>query len=237
MPNYREYGLTGLPRMAWPDGPADIVVFHDFITDNELGNFTATGAAAGGTANSTVEDAEGGKFRIGCTAGTASFGGIFHYDSEFFKFSANRRYMLAFRGTPSSSTLGKFLMGLCITSADPLVTAPTDGVYFRNDDGDANIDGVIAKDTTTSDTFTAGTTWTAGTQATYAIMIEVGGAVTDNKIQFFKDGVLIYEKNGSAELVDNEELTLLLAGTNASGGSGPHYFEMDWLLFVCDRAA
>jgi hypothetical protein len=89
---------------------------------------------------------------------------------------------------------------LLITNATPL--AVTDGIYFRKDDGDANIDFVVVKDSTAT-TQTAATTLSDDTWTTLTFHYDGSGS----DIEIFKDGVSI----GASVLTngpDDEELTI-----------------------------
>ena len=74
---------------------------------------------------------------------------------EAFKLSTIRKHTSS-RFKVSDATQSDFVMGLQITDTTPLAT--TDGVFFIKDDGDTNLDSIVEKDSTSTDT-TAITQW------------------------------------------------------------------------------
>jgi len=73
-------------------------------------------------------------------------------DSETFKFQSGKKlwFKIRFQGNDVDQSL--YYAGLYITNTDPPNSAPTDGVYFRSDDGDAYVDLVVTKNSTSTTT-------------------------------------------------------------------------------------
>lgn len=72
---------------------------------------------------------------------------------EPFKLAANKSLWFEARLKVSDATQSDLICGLCITDTT-LIGGMTDGIYFRKDDGDANIDFVTEKDSTATSTDT-----------------------------------------------------------------------------------
>lgn len=68
---------------------------------------------------------------------------------ESFKFEVGKRLYFEARFKVSDATQSDFIMGLQITDTSPL--AVTDGIFFQKDDGDANLDFHVVKDSTATD--------------------------------------------------------------------------------------
>lgn len=97
------------------------------------------------------------------------------------------------------ATQSDFIMGLQILDTTPL--AVTDGVFFRKDDGDANIDFVVVKDSTA-------TTTTAVTTVADDVDIKLGFYFDGvDKILIFVNGVAL-ASSVTTNLPDDEVLTI-----------------------------
>lgn len=223
--------ITELGQVTFPQGPNVDQVFYNFLTDTELSDwaFTAIGTNTGPT---TVDDFDGGKVRINHTTATDDTGQAANYDSEFFKFAASRKYFWSALVRLDDGTNGDYRAGMHITTTT--LADPTDGVFFSKDDGDTQLDVTIIKDNAGD----AGTTNVAtcdGSWHVWSIYIEVGGTVTSNKIVFLVDGTPVYIKKNTAELVDDEEMTLGFMAHNGATGA-PNWLDVDWVFFKATRS-
>lgn len=117
------------------------------ITTTEAGAGSATEAidadAVGGVLVVTNDDADNDKdmFQRSADGGTTP--------AEQFKFTSGKRLQYRFRGKLSDATDSDFFAGLYVTDTDP-VGGIVDGVYFRKDDGDTELDAVVIKDSVSS---------------------------------------------------------------------------------------
>jgi hypothetical protein len=206
-----------------------MVVFYDFLNDTELSDWTFT-AIATGTAPTVVADADGGQVVINHTGTTDNDGVAANYDSEFFKFTPNREYLWAARVTFNQATQNDWAMGMWITDTSPVdaATDPSDGVWFRKDDGDTNIDVEVIKDNVDTNSVS-----TASAHV-YAIRVETKATVRENKIEFLIDGAVVASFSNTANLVDDEEMTLGFGIIN--GDASLSSMTVDWVLFNCNRA-
>ena len=118
--------------------------FNDF--DSYIsGNWTVTETQAGAT--QALANADGGVLLLTNSAADDDLNAL-QKVGESFKFEAGKKLFFKARLAVSDATQSDFVIGLQITDATPL--AVTDGVYFRKDDGDANLDFVVIKDSTAS---------------------------------------------------------------------------------------
>jgi len=74
--------------------------------------------------------------------------------NETFRFTAGKELWFKSRFQVSDITQSDFIMGIQITDTTPL--AVSDGVYFRKDDGDSDLDFVVIKDSTATTTTFSG---------------------------------------------------------------------------------
>lgn len=125
---------------------SDYIEFFDDFQHYEADDWTLTTVEAGvGSATEALGDARGGVLVITNDAADDD-SDFFQWPDEAFQFVAGKRLMFRARFKVSDATQSDFVMGLQITDTTPL--AVSDGIYFRKDDGDANLDFVVMKDST-----------------------------------------------------------------------------------------
>jgi len=138
---------------------------------------------------------------------------------ESFLFETGKKLWFEARMKVSDATDSDWIVGLQITDTTPL--AVTDGVYFRKDDDDANIDFVVIKDST----------------ATTASAIAVNADATYVRLSFYYDGVdeIVYFVDGvrqgksvTTNLPDDEELTISFGVQN--GEAVAKTMSVDYIL-------
>lgn len=212
-----------LGDLPFPDPTAVYGFFDDFgaftaadwtITTTEAGSGNATEATAAGSGGLLVitnDDADN----------DADF---LQWKTEFFKFASGKKAWFKARFKVSDATQSDVVIGLQITDTTPLTV--TDGVYFRKDDGDANIDLVVVKDSTAT---------TASAIATMADDTFVTlGFFYDGKstIHYSVDGV-IKGQSVTTNLPDDEELTVSFGVQN--GEAAAKVLTVDYILAVRER--
>lgn len=218
-------GNFGLPDPTkwhvWFDDFDDYAATDWVITTTEAGAGSATEAASsadGGVLVITNDNADNDNDFFQW-AGVDSSAVI-----ETWKFVSGKRLFFKTRFKVSDATDSDFVIGLQITDTTPL--AVTDGVYFRKDDDDANLDFVVIKDS-------AATTATAFATAANDTYMELA-FVYDGKsgIEYYKDGV----KYGTAALTnlpDDEELTISFGIQN--GAAAAKVMSIDYIFVAKER--
>lgn len=132
--------------------------------------------------------------------------------AEHWKFVAGKPMWFGCRLKLSDATQSDLVIGLHITATTPVASAPSDGIYFRKDDGDRLLDFVGRKNATSSEV---------------TGVLGVNGYLTDDTwtwLEFLYDGVTscitAYQDGvpfGSIPLtnvVDDEELVVSFAHQN-----------------------
>jgi hypothetical protein len=149
--------------------------FNDFDT-YVVGDWTITTTEAGaGSATEALTDVDGGVLLITNDAADDD-ADWFQKVGESFLMAAGKQAWFKARFKVSDATQSDFVMGLQITDTTPLDV--TDGIYFRKDDGDANLDFVVRKDATTgSNAVTAIHTVVSDTYLTVAWYYDGKGSV------------------------------------------------------------
>lgn len=182
----------------------DPTQLHTYFNDFDsyvAGNWVVTETQAGAT--QALTDADGGVLLLTNSAADDDLNAL-QKVGESFRFESGKKLFFKARFAVSDATQSDFVMGLQITDTTPL--AVTDGVYFRKDDGDANLDFVVVKDSTAS-TATAITAVSNATYITVAFYYNgvdevVYAASTDN------NNPTIRGKLATTNLPNDEDLTI-----------------------------
>ena len=192
----------------------DPSVNHSYFNDFDIytaGDWTVTETDSAATQAITNED--GGVLLITNTASDDDLVGL--QGKETFKFESGKELFFKTRFKVSDATDSDLVIGLQITDATPL--AVTDGVYFRKDDGDANLDFVVVKDSTAT-TSTAITTLSDDTYITIGFYYD-----GIDKIEYFagSDSVspVYLGKSVVTNLPDNEDLAVSFAIQNGEAAA------------------
>jgi len=144
--------------------------------------------------------------------------------AETWKFIAGKKLWFKTKLKVSDATQSDFVIGLQITDTTPL--AVSDGVYFRKDDGDADLDFVVVKGSTA-------TTQTAITTVVSDTFITLGFYYNGvDKISIFKDDVAI-ASSVITNLPDTEELTISFGVQN--GEAVAKTMSVDYILVSKER--
>lgn len=149
----------------------------------------------------------------------------FQLPVESFKFETGKRLYFEMRFKVSKATQSDLALGLQITDTTPLDV--TNGIWFRKDDGDANIDFIVEKGDTAT-TASAIATLAADTWTVIAFYYNP----SDQNIAYYVDNV----KLGASVLTnapDTEELAVSFALQN--GEAGAQTLTIDYVLAMKER--
>lgn len=174
--------------------PTKFVNYYEDFLSYVAGNWTVTTVGAG--AARAITNVAGGWLLITNDAADNDLTSM-QLVGEAFKLVSGKRTFFEVKFTTSEATQIDLLFGLVITDTSPL--AHTDGIVFRKDDGDTNIDFASVKNS-------AGTTSDA--VATLA-------AATTTVLSFYFDGtdITLYKDRAAIKRLyaitfcDDEELT------------------------------
>lgn len=212
-----------LGEFILPDMTSAHVYFEDFdyfaaadwtITTVEDGTGDATEALAdedGGVLLITNDDADDDS-------------DFFNKVGESFLMEAGKKAWFEARLKVSDATQSDWVMGLQITDTTPLDVS--DGIFFRKDDGDANIDFVVEK----GDTATTASAIAANADDTYVRLSFYYDGV--GLIRYYVDGVM----QGSLvddNLPDDEVLTVSFGIQN--GTDAAKTMSVDYILAAKER--
>ncbi len=202
-----------------PDVTKAHVYFNDF-DEYTAADWVVTEV---GVATQALADADGGVLLV--TNAAADDDSSFSQKvGESFLFQAGKKLWFEARFKVSDATQSDWVAGLQITDTTPL--AVTDGVYFRKDDGDANIDFVVVKDSTA----TTATAIATNANDTYVRLSFYYNGV--DEVVYFVDGV----RQGSSvttNLPDDEVLTLSFGIQN--GEAVAKTMSVDYILAAKER--
>lgn len=186
-------------------GAPDPTKFHVFFDDFD--NYTAadwtitTTEAGSSSATEALTDADGGVLLI-TNDNADNDCDWFQKVGESFKMEAGKKAWFKARFKVSDATQSDFVMGLQVTDTTPL--ACTDGIWFRKDDGDANVDFICQLDDSTGkNTATACTTVADDTYISLGWYYD--GAST---VEAFANDVKVATLSASATYLPDTELTI-----------------------------
>jgi len=205
-------------------GQLDPTLFHTYFNDFDTyvaGDWTVTEV---GTGSRALTNVDGGVLLV-TNAAADNDHNFFNKVGESFKFVSGKKLWFKSRFKVSDATQSDFVMGLQITDTTPL--AVTDGVYFRKDDGDANLDFVVIKNSTAT-TVTAVDTVADDTYIVVAFYYD--GA---SNIRVFTDNVVADLEVATTNLPDDEELTISFGIQN--GEAVAKTMSLDYILVAKER--
>jgi len=210
---------TALERFLDTDPSRTHMWFDDF-DKYTAGDWTVTAVGSG---TSAISNADGGVLVL-TNAAADNDSRFLQWTRETFRFQAGKKLWFKARIQVSDATQSDFVLGLQITDTTPL--AVSDGVYFRKDDDDANLDFVVIKDS-------VATTLTA-----FATMV----AATWTELAFYYDGrssIRVYRNDhlvsivATTNLPDDEELTISFGVQN--GEAVAKSMSLDYLMIAKER--
>jgi len=220
---FRFMGGTGMDERP----PTDWHIWFDDFDNFEADQWVITTTEAGASsATEVISNAKDGVLLITNDAadddadffqwsGDDASGAV-----ETWKWGANKSLYFGARFKVSDATQSDWVFGLQITDTTPL--AVSDGIYFRKDDGDANIDLVRTKEAGTSGTKLAAATCVSDTW----MVLEFYYDGTSGRIIFYKDGDPIGAIS-TAYVPDDEELTISFGIQN--GEAVAKTMSVDWI--------
>lgn len=198
-------------------------VFFDDFDKFAAADWTVTTTEAGaGSATEALANADGGVLLLTNAAGDDDLD-FLQKVGESFKPEAGHRLWFGARLKVSDATQSDWVMGLQITDTTPL--AVSDGIYFRKDDGDTQIDFVVVKDSVATTVTSVG----LNADDTYVVL----GFTYDGvgKVVPFVNGAA-----GSAvttNLPDDEELTISFGIQN--GAAAVKTMSVDYVYAAKER--
>lgn len=206
-------------QLAALDPATAFTFFDDFfridITGGDVGWVSTETEAGAGDAAITIDDAAGGVLKIVNDAADDDSVEL-QWSSENFKLASGKPCWFEIRLKASDATQSDLAVGLYITDTT-VIDGGTDGVFFRKNDGDANIMFVTEKNSTETETDTtsdlADDTWV--------------------KLGFFFDGagsVLAYVNGAlkathTTNICDDEELAVTIAWQNGAAAAKTLYVD------------
>ena len=210
--------------MPLPSDQTHYGYFNDFMTYNS-GDWTITTTEDGtGSATEAMTSGAGGQFLITNAAGDND-ADFFNLKGESFKLSSSKRAYFSARFKVSDATQSDFVMGLQITDTSPL--AVSDGVFFIKDDGDTNLDFIVEKDSTSTDT-TAIHTMADDTFVTVAWYIDPISSLVYYSVNNAEPVGVV-----NTNLPDDEELTVSFGIQN--GAAAAKTMTIDYITVIVER--
>lgn len=200
------------------------VFFDDFDKYTAADWSLNTIEAGGGSATEAIGNARGGVLVI-TNDNADDDSDFFQHAKESFKYIAGKRLHYKTRLKVNEILQCDFVTGLQITDTTPL--AVSDGIYFRKDDGDANLDFVVVKDSVAT-TLTAIATLAADTYYVLEFLYDGG-----DHIKVLVDGVPV-ARAALTNVPDDEELTVSF-GIQQGEATNVKIMSVDYVFALEDR--
>ena len=187
------------------------------------GDWTVTTTEAGaGSASEAIGTAAGGQLVLTNDDADNDLDSL-QLQGESFLFAAGKKAWFETRFKVSDATQSDLLLGLVITDTTPL--AHTDGVVFRKDDGDTNLDFESFKDS-------AGTTQAAVTTLSDDTFVIAGFYYDGAEFHLYINGEKTHTLS-SPTIPDDEELTVTMHIQN--GEAAAKVLTVDYILAAIER--
>lgn len=223
-PTYRRLDDTrGL--MAYQDFVDDFIRYNaaDWVitkVEAGAGSFVASQADVGGGVLLLTNDA--------ADDDSANYQSV----AEAFTWVSGKKLGFEARFKVSDATQSDVVIGLHIRDTSPIASAPSDGIYFRKDDGDTLLDFVVSKASTAStllgilgSTVLANDTWTT-------VGFYYDGSTRANAcIQIFKDG----NRVGSLPITNAPTTELALSFAIQNGEAVAKTMSIDYIRCFQER--
>ena len=208
----------------YPSDQTFYMYHNDFFTYNS-GDWTITTTEAGsGNASEAITSQAGGALLLTNDDADNDLD-FLQLKGEAFKLSTSKKAYFSARFKVSDATQSDFVMGLQITDTTPLAT--TDGVFFIKDDGDTNLDFIVEKDSTSTDT-TAIHTMEDDTFVTVTWFID-----PDASKVFYSVNNAAPVSVVNTNLPDDEELTVSFGIQN--GAAAAKTMTIDYVVAAVER--
>lgn len=181
----------------------DPTLNHQFFDDFDTYNASDWTVTEVGTATQALTDEDGGVLLITNSA-TDDDSSFSQKVGESFLMQSGKKAFFKARFKISDATQSDAIIGLQITDTTPLDV--TDGIFFRKDDGDANLDFIVEKDDTAT-TVEAITTLSDDTYITVAFFYN-----GDDQIRYYagvnSNNPELLGDVATTNLPDDENLTV-----------------------------
>ena len=208
----------------YPSDQTFYMYHNDFFTYNS-GDWTITTTEAGsGNASEAITSQAGGALLLTNDDADNDLD-FLQLKGESFKLSTSKKAYFSARFKVSDATESDFVIGLQITDTTPLAT--TDGVFFIKDDGDTNLDFIVEKDSTSTDT-TAIHTMEDDTFVTVTWFID-----PDASKVFYSVNNAAPVSVVNTNLPDDEELTVSFGIQN--GAAAAKTMTIDYVVAAVER--
>lgn len=151
--------------------------------------------------------------------------------AENFAFVDGKRAYFGARFKVSDVTQSDFVMGLQVTDTSPLIVA--DGIYFRKDDGDNDLDCIVMGSSVKTGSLEPSAKLDLADDTYYVMEFYYDGALDSagGMIQFFLDGVNI----GNVDLDNMPTTELTLSFGIKNGEAVAKSMSIDWIRIVQER--
>ena len=212
--------------MPYPSDQTFYGYFNDFMTYTAT-DWTITSTDGGGDSGEVIQatSSAGGALLI-TTNDADNDSEELQLKGEAFKLSTSKKAYFSTRFKLSDATESDMLIGLAITDTTA-IDGVSDGVFFKKDDGDTNLDFVVEKDSTETATAAVGTV-ADDTFITATFFID-----PDRAKVYYSINNAAPVGVANTNLPDNEELTVTIAVQ--AGAAAAKSLTVDYVSAIVER--
>lgn len=210
--------------------------FYDFHSDEELTEFVATLAASGTAAVlDTAGSAHYGVARLSGAATTDNSGANIHQDAETIALVTGKttlftaRFQLNETTSTNGATESDFFAGIALQDTAWFSGEPTDGIYFRKNEGDAYLDCVVVRDDVEVGLSLAVATLATGTWYTLEIVVDMEATAGAGTAYFYLNGTLVGTLYSATMPYSAEEGLAMTAEFITGDNTGTKWCDVDYI--------
>jgi hypothetical protein len=225
---------TRPPFENFPQTPSSFGLWADFTSAGMASAFTSTLAASG---TATVLSTEpGGAIRLSGAATTDDSGVNYQATHSGFGLVLGKEILFACRARFGESTSTdmptqcEFAAGLSVQDTTTIASAPTDGIYFRKDDGDNLLDCVVRAGSAEVGLSTGAFTMAKDTWYSFAIRVTPDPSTSGKgTVTFYVDGASVASIQISSLPMAASAMFAPFAAFLSGNNLGTKYVDLDYL--------
>ena len=211
----------------------------DFMTDEDLTEFVATAISSGSA--SVIDTDVYGCARLTAAATTDDSGVEVQRDAAWIALATSKRirYETRVRFGESTSTdmptQCDFFAGIATLDTSIIASAPTNGIYFRKDDGDDYLDIVIRTGGSDVAAVTAVASLSKDVWYRLSIDIQMDSSSGVGAVTFYLDGTAKYSATFASGLPASTSMMAEFVAFQSGNALGTKYLDVDYIVAEVQR--
>lgn len=225
---------TRPPFENFPAKPGYFGLFADFLSAGQAAAFTATAISSG--AASVLDTIPGGVLKLAAAATTDDSGVNYQATNSGFGLVLDKELWflsrVRFDETTSTDveTQSDFFAGFSVMDTSIVASAPSAGIYFRKDDGDALLDCVVRGASAEVAVVTGVATLVSDTWYELAIRIAMDPSTSGKgTVTYYVDGTQVASVNASSLPMYSASMLAPFVAFQSGNATGTKWLEVDYI--------